>query len=164
MKYTIVFLAVVLAACGGSLTDEQRKRMREQMALHQIRKVSDAEITEAAFSRGRQVMQAIDGLGGDSLRIDSLLKAEQGKIRWLTPNATNAIPLEQELIDAYREANALALHDNVQQIRNTSGSTDSLLYTRPVVIQQAGGAARLKGVWNIWLSKKQLILSMGKKK
>ena len=162
MRYRFIVLLLILAGCGGTLSDEQRKKMREQMELHEIRKVTDAEITEAAFAKGRHIIQLLDDFDGDSTRIDSLIKAESGKVRWLVPGTSNALALEQQLIDAYVASESGSLQDNVQKIRNAEGESDSLLYTKPV-LKRADGVERLEGVWNVWLSKKQLILSMDKK-
>jgi hypothetical protein len=162
MRYRFIILSLILAGCGGTLSDEQRKKMREQMELREIRKVTDAEITEAAFAKGRQILSLLDNFQGDSTRIDSLITAENGRVRWLVPGTSNALALEQQLIDAYVAGASGGIQDNVQKIRNTEGESDSLLYTKPVVIR-ADGVERLEGVWNIWLSKKQLILSMDKK-
>jgi len=162
MRYRFIVLLVILAGCGGTLSDEQRKKMREQMELHEIRKVTDAEITEAAFAKGRHIIQLLDDFHGDSTQIDSLIRAENGSVRWLVPGTSNAKALEQQLIDAYVASESGSLQDNVQKIRNTEGESDSLLYTKPV-LTRADGVERLEGVWNIWLSKKQLILSMDKK-
>lgn len=163
MKYWIVITVLVVTGCGGTLSDEQRKKMREQMALHEIRKVSDTEITEAAFASGRKIMQSLQSLGTDSAKIDSFISNSKGKVKWLVPGDKNAVALEQQLIDAYIAAGSGDIQDNVQKIRHAEGESDSLLYTKPVVTKLPDGTDRLEGVWNIWLSKKELILSMDKK-
>jgi hypothetical protein len=160
MRYSLCVLVLLFSSCGGSLSDEQKKKIREEMELSKIRKVSEADIMEAAFARGRGVMEAIDGFKGDSVRIDSLLKAEQGKIRWIVPGQSSIHETEQQLIDAYISAEAGGQQDNVQKIRNPQGESDSLLYSKPVITQLPDGTDRLDGVWNIWISKKQIILSM----
>ena len=161
MRYSFLIVVVFISACGGSLSEDQRKRMREQMELQEIKKVSDAEITEAAYARGRQIMNEL--LKSDPAKADSIVKASQGKIRWIVPGSSGAIDIEQQLIDAYIAAEAGDLQDNIQEIRTTQGKSDSILYTKPVVTKLPDGTERLDGVWNIWLSKKQLILSMDKK-
>lgn len=163
MKYWIVITVLLVTGCGGTLSDEQRKKMREQMALHEIRKVSDTEITEAAFASGRKIMQSLENFGSDSARIDSFIRSSKGKVKWLVPGGRNAIALEQQLIDAYIAGGTGTRQDNVQKIRTAEGESDSLLYTKPVVTKLPDGTDRLDGVWNIWLSKKELILSMDKK-
>ena len=72
--------------------------------------------------------------------------------------------LEQQLIEAYLADESGSMQDNVQEKRNGQGDYDSLLYTRPVTKTLPDGSEQLEGVWNIWLSKKELILSIGKNK
>jgi hypothetical protein len=163
MKLLIVVMPLILFACGGSLSDEQRKNMREQMELREIKRVTDAEITEAAFVKGRELIKTLSILGSDSARIDSVIKAENGRIKWMVPGGATSLALEQQMIEAYIAAETGSLLDNVQQMRNASGESDSILYTKPVVTKLSDGRDKLEGVWNIWLSKKQLILSMDKK-
>jgi hypothetical protein len=164
MKHWITIIPVlVFLGCSGSLSDEQRKRMHEQMDLHKIKRVTENEINEAAFAKGRETVKLLEAFQGDSARIDSLIKTEKGKIRWIVPGASNARELERQLMDAYINAASGSLQDNVQKIRHAEGESDSLLYTKPVVSKMTDGANKLEGVWNIWLSKKQLILSMNKK-
>lgn len=146
----------MLIACGGSLTDEQRKRMLEASEQQAIVKVTDAEITEAAFSKGRAVMTGLTSLAVT----DSIAQAASVKIHWLEPGAAHAFEIEQQLIDAYINSviEGTAMRDNVQKI-----GVDSLLYTQAVVLIRPDSSVEVKGTWNIWMSKRQLILSMGKK-
>ncbi len=165
MKYLFIAAGLLLAGCGGSLSDEQRKNLKEQMELHEIRRVTEAEITEAAFARGRKIMATIANLEADSVRIDSFIREKKGRIKLIEPgNTKTALALEQQLIDAYIAAGSGSLQDNVQDVKNADGDSDSILYTKPVVKKLDDGTEKLEGVWNIWLSKKDLILSMDKKK
>jgi hypothetical protein len=160
-KYGFVLLTLLIA-CEGKLTDEQRKKMHEQMELHKIKRVTDTEITEAAFAKGRALMKVLESSGNDSARIDSMVLAHHGRIRWIVPGKENALALEQQLVEAYIADESGALQDNIQEVRNGQDKTDSLLYTKPVVTKLADGSERLEGVWNIWLSRKELILAMDK--
>jgi hypothetical protein len=164
MKYWLIALAVILFSCGGSLSDEQRKKIREDMEAHKIMRVTDAQITEEAFSKGRSIIKTLEGFGRDSAKIDSLLNSSKGRIHWLAPGSSNAVELEKQLIDAYIASEGGSVQDNVQKIRNKDGESDSLLYTKPIVKKLPDGVEKLEGVWNIWLSKKELILAMGKEK
>ena len=147
---------VLLTACGGSLTDEQRKKMLEASEQQSIMKVTDAEITEAAFAKGRAVMGTLT----ESALADSISRAAQVKIHWLAPGGGNALEIEKQIIDAYINSviEGVPLQDNVQNI-----GTDSVLYTKPVVLTRPDSSIEVKGTWNIWMSKKQLILAMKKK-
>jgi hypothetical protein len=163
MRYWIMAMAFAVIGCGGSLSDEQRKRMHEQMDLHKIKRVTENEINEAAFAKGREIVKRLETFQGDAGKIDSFIATSKERIRWIVPGAANARELEQQLLDAYINAESGSLQDNVQKLRNADGESDSLLYTKPVVSKMSNGADKLEGVWNIWLSKKQLILSMNKK-
>ncbi len=156
LKFLIV-LILVLTSCGGSLTDEQRKKMLEANEQQAIVKVTDAEITDAAFAKGRIVLEGITA----PEKADSLATAMNVKIHWLQAGASaNSLAVEQQLMDAYINSviTGTAMRDNVQKI-----GADTLLYTSVVVLTQADSSVEIKGTWNIWMSKKQLILSMGKK-
>lgn len=164
MKISAIILFFILSACGGSLSDEQRKQMREQMELQKIMRVTEVEITESALEKGRETMKILERFHNDSIKLDSVLKINGGRIRFIRPGKWNAKALEQQLIEAYLADESGALQDNVQKLRKAGGDFDSLLYTRPVVIKLPDGSEQLEGVWNIWLSKKQIILDIGKKK
>jgi hypothetical protein len=164
MKISAFLFVFLFFGCGGSLTDEQRKQMKENMELNKIVRVTDAEITEAAFEEGRETLRIIESFKGDSVRIDSLMKINQGRIRYIRPGISNALELEQQLVDAYLADESGSFRDNVQEVRNASGDFDSLLYSKPHVTKLPDGPDQLNGVWNIWLRKKELVLEIGKTK
>lgn len=159
MSKVFMLLSILfLAACGGSLSDEQRKKIKEDMKQHKIVRVTDAEITAAAFAKGRGVMEGLKSTSNKNLNTDSLEAASHTKITWIAPGAKNALEMEQQLIEAYLESFINGgLTDNVQRLE-----TDSLLYTYPVTEKLADGSENVKGMWSIRLSKKDLILSMDK--
>src|SRR4051812_23200811 len=104
MKYWIIIMAFAFVGCGGSLSDEQRKRMHEQMDLHKIKRVTENEINEAAFAKGREIITVLETFRGDSGKIDSFIARSKERIRWIIPGAVNARELEQQLLDAYINA------------------------------------------------------------
>jgi hypothetical protein len=165
MKNILLILPVlVFFNCGGTLSDEQRKQMREQMEAHRIKRVSPTEITEAAFAKGRSIIAEIKDFESDPEKVDSIMNASQGKILWIAKDGTPKHPMVQELFEAYKAAGtSSSQQDNVQQIRNSEESADSILYTQPIVVK-TNDSTKLAGVWNIWLSKKELVLAMKKKK
>lgn len=160
----VIISALILASCGGSLSDEQRKKMRDEMALHEIRKVTEPEITDAAMKLGQEIMTSLEKVKENRASVDSLARATKTKITWIVPGEATAGLVEQQLIEAYI-AGAITgtLEDNLQKLRNADGRVDSLLFTRPVVTNLADGAVQVEGTWNIRISQKELILSMGKK-
>jgi hypothetical protein len=163
MKWYAFVFVIIVFSCTGSLTEEQRNKVKEDMANHAIRKVSDAEITEAAFSKGRAYVSAIEQSKNDSTKIDSIIVASNKRIRWVVPGSKSGLAVEQQLIDAYISSGGTDLQDNIQKIRSEDGTqTDSILYSKPIVIKRSDGVDELKGVWNIWLSRKELIMAMEK--
>jgi hypothetical protein len=162
MRTWMFFTVALLLSCEGRLSDEQRKRIKEEMQLQKIKKVSEVEITEAAFAEGRKLVDLANSFGGDSVRIDSLMQSTKGKMRFVVPGKSNVMALEQQLIDAYLEDESGMMLDNVQRARPGKNVSDSLLYTKPVIEKMPDGSEKLIGIWNIWLSQKQLIIAMDK--
>lgn len=152
-------LVAILSACGGTISDEQRKQMLKAKEEQAIVRVTDVQIMEAAFEKGRK---AVNGLteSATSQELKQLSENLDVKIRWLAPGASHAMEIEKQLIDAYINSVLMGEEqkDNVQKI-----GTDSLLYTKPVVITRADSSIEVKGTWNVWISKKELILSMNRK-
>src|SRR5688572_6608580 len=122
MRNFVLVLSLFSAACGGSLSDEQRNKMREQMEQHEIKKVTDAEITEAALQQGRRLYQTLSSFGSDSARVDSMLTKNR-KIRWIVPGDRNALHVEQQLVEAYIASELQDGQDNIQEIRTAEGKT-----------------------------------------
>ncbi|NJM26164.1 MAG: hypothetical protein HC859_12415, partial [Bacteroidia bacterium] len=56
MRRFMYIALLTLAACGGSLSDEQRKQLKEGKASQEIKRVTEAQIMEAAFKKGRDVI------------------------------------------------------------------------------------------------------------
>lgn len=155
MKKVFILFTVLLCACGGSLTDEQRREMKKAREQQAIVKVSDAEIVDAAFAKGREVMKQLKTNPDTSV----VSQAQTVKIHWLAAGKANGLKMERQLIDAYLQSllDGMPLQDNVQKI-----GTDSLLYTNPVVVTRADSSIEITGTWNVWISKRDLILAMGK--
>ncbi len=143
--------AFMMNSCGGSLSDEQRKKIKQEMETSQIKKISEAEITEATLENGRRLIAVLK----QSSTADSLASAEKVKIKWLQAGQSDATAMEQQLIEAYLTQISGGTMDNVQKI-----GTDSLLYTVPVVVKRDDGVDEVKGVWSIYFSRKQIVLGL----
>ena len=165
MKIFLLFgIFLLLLSCGGSLSDEQRKKMHEKMEANRIVRVTEVEIMEAAFAEGRQTVLMLDSLAGDSSALDSFLKEHQGAIHFLKPGQSEFHVLEKQLIDAYLNDPTGTFQDNVQELRNDRGGFDTLLYTKPVTRKLADGRDELIGVWNIWVPKKELVVEISRQR
>lgn len=159
MKKLLPLLLLAIFACQGRLTDEQKKEMREGMKAHEIVKISDAEITEAAFQYGRTISEKVQ-VGDSSLadKADLIKKLQEQyhvKIYPLASGDSLLREIEQQLIEAYTSAAEIEMTDNIQKI-----GTDSLLYTLPIMETQSDGSVAFKYALGIKMTKKEVILSM----
>lgn len=158
-----IVIMLLFSGCGGNLTDEQRRQMREKMEMNKIMRVTDVEITEGALSKGRSLVSVLENFNSDSVKIDSFLSSEKGRIRFIRPEASDIRGLERQLVDAYVASESGSLQDNVQAKRDSKGEYDSLLYTKPVTTNVEDGGEQLLGIWRIWLPKKEIILDLTRK-
>jgi hypothetical protein len=157
MRYLLIISLFILLACGGSLSEDQKKRIRESMEEGQIRKVSDAELTEAAFAYGRTIIDDLEvnqNLSNSSA-IDSLEKVYGVKIVSLKTGDSALMEIEKQIIEAYTSGGSLDLPDNIQRF-----GTDSLLYTKPIMEEKPDGSVEFVKAIGIHLPKKQVVLSI----
>jgi superfamily II RNA helicase len=157
---------ILLMACGGSLSEEQRKRLHDGMDNQKILKVTDSEIVTASLDRGRAVFSDMEKENFSPAQIDSVMRKYQVRVKWLVPGSSESLEVENQMIEAYViGAETGSTQDNIQKLHREAQSDDydSLLYSRPVVTTQADGVINVEGVWNIYLAKKDIILLLGKK-
>ena len=153
--------------CGGSLSDDQRKRLHEGMDQQKIVRLSDSEILTASLDEGRAVFAALEQVKFDPAQADSIASKYHVRMRWIKPGSPDALEIENQLIEAYViGAETGSTQDNIQKLRSNSDveEYDSLLYSRPLFTPMADGAVNVEGVWNIYLAKKDVILSAARKK
>jgi hypothetical protein len=157
MKYATLITILFMTACGGTLSDEQRKKLKEGMELNTIKKVSDAQLTEAAFDLGRKLAVNIEKFSiRDKVRIDSLQAAYHVRIAPLQPGDSLLLELERQIVEAYTTGSGqVSLSDNIQRF-----GTDSLLYTKPIMKQLANGSVEFSYALGIHLSKKQVVMTI----
>jgi len=166
MKRSILLLLTILSGCGGKLSDEQRKQMKEGMEQQKIVQLSDSEIVTAALDQGQAIFNVLEKLKFDPTKIDSVARHYRVKIYWRTPGSSDAKEIEQQLIEAYVSGMVTgSLQDNIQPLhKGDHAKYDSLLYSKPVVTPMADGIEKLDGVWNIYISKKQIVLAVSAEK
>ncbi|MEQ8362200.1 MAG: hypothetical protein RIF39_04915 [Cyclobacteriaceae bacterium] len=158
MKKLLPFVLLLIFGCQGRLTDEQKKEMREGMKANEIVKISDAEITEAAFRYGRIISEKIQEQDSPNEALTKKLQEEYHvKIYPLTSGDSLLMEIEQQLIEAYTSAADIELTDNIQKIGN-----DSLLYTLPIMETQPDGSVTFQYALGIRMPKKAVILSMNR--
>ena len=165
MEKLVCISLFLLMACGGSLSDEQRKRLHEGMDSQKIMKVSDSEIVAASLDRGRTIFAEVEKIKFNRSQIDSLARHHHAGIKWLEAGSSQSLEVENQMIEAYvLGAETGSTQDNIQQLRRSQQSDgyDSLLYTRPVMTTMKDGVIKVEGVWNIYLAKKDIIIFLGK--
>jgi hypothetical protein len=158
MRWLLFFITTVLLVeirCTGSLSDEQRKKIRENMKQGELKKVPEAEIIEAAFSYGRTVAAAVDR--SDKLLLnnqvlDSLSSAYEVEIIALQESNTSLRSLERQLLEAYQTGGS---QDNVQVM-----GADSLLYTKPILREHPDGSVEFLKALGVRMTRKQIVLSI----
>lgn len=155
----VLVLGLAMAACGGSLTDEQRKKVRDEMEASEIRKVTDAEVVDASFVYGRTLMELLekqDSTLANQQLIDSLENAFHVQIGPLVPGDSMMHDIENQIIEAYTSGvGQVTLSDNVQKL-----GADSLLYTKPIVRETTGGNVEFVKAIGIRMPRKAVILSI----
>ncbi len=156
MKYSIMLIVVVLVSCTGSLSDSQKDRIKESMEQGQIKKVSEAQVIEAAFTYGRKIAGQVNNSDKNLAKttlLDSLSQAYQVVIVSLQPDNQTMRGVERKLLEAYM--NGGASDDNIQKM-----GTDSLLYTMPIVGEKPDGSNEFLKAIGIRMTRKQVVLSI----
>jgi uncharacterized membrane protein len=167
-KLACAFIVFLLAACGGSLSEEQRKKLHDGMEDHKITKVSDTEIVTAAMDQGRSVFNALEKSKFDGPVSLRLARERKVKIRFITPGSGDALEVENQIIQAYIVGAVTgATQDNIQKLRSGTATSlqdyDTLLYSRPVVTSLPDGSVNVEGVWNIYVAKRDVVRGLSKK-
>lgn len=154
MKYGLPLLLIAIS-CTGSLTDEQRKKMRENMELNEIKKVTEAQITDAAFQLGRQVaveVSKVDKTLTNPDALDSIAQVYQVEIIRLHVGNENLRMVERQILEAYQAA---AGSDNIQKL-----GPDSLLYTKPLWREHPDGSTEFLKALGVRMTRKQIVTAI----
>jgi hypothetical protein len=159
MNKFLVLLLLVSLGCGGKLSQEEREKLHDGMATQDIRRVTDAELQEAALSFAARVMrevEKVDKMLVQKSRIDSLGAALGVKIYPLTPDDATLKEIEHNLIEAYiAGTDAGTAGDNLQAI-----GSDSLLFTHPIFRLHPDGSQEFSHAVGIRMAKRTVVLSM----
>lgn len=159
MRYLFILLSLFTFACGGKLSPEERAKLREGMASQDIRRVTDAQLQEAALTLANSILRDINAIDPYLLktpRIDSLARARGVSIYPLSPDEPALKEIEQKLIEAYvAGASTGTAADNLQSV-----GADSLLFTHPVFRLHPDGSQEFTHAIGICMSKRSVVLSM----
>ena len=156
MKFLLVVLPIVFISCGGSLSSEQRKKMREKMEANSLKKVSDAELTEAALAYGRKIAKVVESRPNDRKFLDSLEKEYDVEILFMRGDDPGLRSVEKQIVEAYASAaSGSNLTDNIQKM-----GSDSLLYTKPIGKERPDGSMDFTKALGLRLHKRPIVLSI----
>jgi len=159
MKIIIPVILLLLTACGGSLSDEQRKKMRERMKGDEIKHITEGELTAASFAYGRSIstiLEKRDPSMVDAKLLDSLETAFNVHISAIQPGDSMLLAIESQLIEAYTSsAGQVNVADDVQKI-----GTDSILYTRPIMHERPDGTMEFTRAVSIHMPIRSVVLSI----
>jgi len=126
------------------------------MENSEIKKVTEAQIIEAAFQYGRQVAAIIEKkdktLTNQSF-LDSISQVFNVEIISLQPENNSLRAIEKQLLEAYQTD--VQASDNIQKM-----GTDSVLYTKPFTRERPDGSAKFTKALGIRMTKKQVILTI----
>lgn len=159
IKYFIVVLTTFFISCGGSLTPEQREKARKAIEEGQIKRITAAQLTEAALQFGNSIAKSINEtdpfLSNDAF-IDSISRVNKVVIYSLRPDVIGLSKEETAIAEAYlAEGDISGVAENIQQLAN-----DSLLYTMPVGNERPDGSKPFSHAIAIKMSVKQIVLSI----
>lgn len=126
------------------------------MEQGQIKKLTESQITDAAFEYGRSIAAAVekkDKLLSNPQVIDSIAKANSVEIISLQVENQQLRGVEKKLLEAYLSGGGSA--DNIQK-----EGTDSLIYTKPVLREHPDGSTEFLKAIGVRMTRKQVVLSI----
>jgi len=124
------------------------------MEAKSLKKVTDAEITEAALTYGRKITKIIESRPSDRKFLDSLESVYDVEILFMQVTDTNLRSVEKQIIEAYASGGG-NLSDNIQKM-----GSDSLLFTKPFGKERPDGSIEFTKALGLRLHKKPIILSI----
>lgn len=157
----ILIVGVIFFSCGGSLTPEQREKARKAIEEGKVKRITPAELTEAALKRGKRIVDDIggkDSFFNDAALIDSVALQNEVVIYVLRPGMEGISKVESDIAEAYQSQGDVAgVGDNVQKL-----SGDSLLYTMPVGNERPDGSRPFSHAIAVKMAVRQLVLLIEK--
>jgi hypothetical protein len=158
MKFWLLAIVILLAGCGGSLSDDQRKKLRERMKGDEIKRISGGELMAAAFDYGRTIDSILEK-GDPALTnrkfIDSLELAFNVEISAIQPGDSMLLGIESKLIEAYAAGAGQPIADDVQKL-----GADSILYTKPIMHERPDGTVEFMRAISIHMPLRSVVLSI----
>ena len=146
MKYILLASIIFVFACNQQgMSDEHRQKIKEETADRKIKRITDADILNAAKARAEKLYKSID-----TNKYNFSTSNEQ--IKWVSMKDTLTNVYEKNMQEAYQYSldQGLELYDNIEEVENAI-----IVYTKPEVISDS-----LQGFWIISLDKKEVIRAL----
>jgi hypothetical protein len=155
----VLIFATIFFSCGGSLTPEQREKALKAIEEGKIKRITPAQLMEAALQKGKKVVKDIggkDSFFNDALLIDSIASENEVIIYSLKPGMTGLSKAESDIADAYQsQGDVSGVGDNIQKL-----SGDTLLYTQPVGQERPDGSRPFSYAIAVKMAVKQIVSSI----
>jgi hypothetical protein len=159
MKNIWILMVIVVFACTGSLTPEQRKKARKAIEEGQIKRITPAELTEKALQFGKEIALVVQGKDpylNDIKFIDSLAKASEVKIYSLRKDVKGISSSEIQIAEAYETSGDVSgVADNIQKLEG-----DTLLYTMPIGNERPDGSKPFSHAIAVKIPVKKIVMSI----
>lgn len=148
----VLLLSLICWSCGDQKIDTTKAKA--EMEAREIKKVSDAAISEKAMETGLELVKTftVDNDNG-RIQVDFGSDTLYQKSYYLFDQVNALEGKELQLFQAYdyNAKNNLESSPNLQKLEDGK----VLLYTAPLFIDDS-----LKGMWSVKLSRRQLVLSI----
>jgi hypothetical protein len=157
MRLWCLAILIFLTSCGGAVSDDQRKKMRDRMKGDEIKRVTEGELMSAAFDYGRAIGAVIekrDPAMIDKKLIDSLESVFDVQITTIQPGDSLLLAIEAQLIEAYTSS-SVKIPDDIQKLGN-----DSIIYTKPIMQERPDGSLEFMRALSIHMPTKSVVLSI----
>lgn len=142
---TVICFSATLIGCGGGLSEEQRKALKDEMEHREIKKVPEEHIVEATFKTGRKLL--ISHQEG----VDSLLTNIGASAYLLKKNDSTESKVEWELLEAYN----YSMTQGAQPAENVQRDGEMMVYTMPAIENDV-----FIGIYIVRIPRNEIILSL----
>jgi hypothetical protein len=159
MKNLLILVVLTGFACTGSLTPEQREKARKAIEEGQIKRVTPAQLMEAALKKGKQIVEDIgrkDPFFQNAVLLDSIAIKNEVVIYTLTPETKDISETERAVAEAYQaQGDVTGVSDNIQKLAG-----DTLLYTLPIGNERPDGTKPFSHAIAVKMAVKKVVLSI----
>ncbi len=138
----LICFTILFMACGGGLSDDQRKTLKDEMEQREIKKIPEEAIVEATFEKGRMLLEHYQA------GADSLLSKMNIEVSRLKKNDSTASKVEWELLQAYK----YSMTQGAQPSENVQRDGEDMVYTMPFIENDT-----FEGIYIIRIPRKTIV-------